>query len=449
MRRFLANMLKRVASWLQPKAVPAGVASDAPGWTTFLDSYRHHREPSPRQLLDELKNAAWTCASINAAVCASFPPRLYVATGRGQPAPKCLTRALHPATEARLRAAPHLAIQTRAAQAIEEVTEHPLLTLLRQVNPVHNSFDLWELTELFLEVHGSAYWLIQEDDVLGIPAAVWILPSHNVTPARSGDSRNIVDGYEYRTGSQIVRYRPEEIIHFRFPSPRDPYTSGLSPLRACFEQVALTSEYAAMKRAIYDNTGIPSVVLSPAEVLGENERDRLEEQWNRKFRRGGAGKVLVAESGVRVDILSHSMGDLAALADMKATKEDIANAFHIPLPFLTGETNLANMQASDHLHKTLAIVPRLQRRDETLNEQLLPRYDDSGRLFVASEDPTPEDRDRSLKQDESDLKYGVRTINEIRAGRGLPQVPWGERPFRVQGDATQLPDHVTEPRPTV
>src|SRR5438477_2204586 len=115
MRRFLANVLNRLAAWLQPKGVPLGIASGTVGGISFLDSYRRHREPSPRQLLEELKNAAWTCASINAAVCASFPPRLYVATGQGQPAPKCLTRALHPATEARLRAAPHLAIQTRGA----------------------------------------------------------------------------------------------------------------------------------------------------------------------------------------------------------------------------------------------------------------------------------------------------------------------------------------------
>ena len=46
--------------------------------------------------------------------------------------------------------------------------DHPLLTLLAQVNPIHNSFDLWELTTLYQEVHGSAYWFI-ERDVLGIP----------------------------------------------------------------------------------------------------------------------------------------------------------------------------------------------------------------------------------------------------------------------------------------
>src|SRR5207248_3247683 len=140
--------------------------------------------------------------------------------------------------------------------------------------------------------------------------------------------------------------------------------------------------------------------LSPAEVMGDEERDRLEQQWQQRFRHGGAGRVLVAESSLKVDVLSHSMGDLAALADLKATKEDIANAFHVPLPFLSGETNLANMQAADHLHKALAIRLRLVRRDEKLNEQLVPLYDPSGRLFVASDDPKPADTDASVKERE-------------------------------------------------
>lgn len=290
-------------------------------------------------------------------------------------------------------------------------------------------FDLWELTEFYLEVHGSAYWYLDFDPVLNIPSSIWILPAHQVCPRRAADSRNIVDYYEYQGGNNIERLAPESVIHFRFPSPRDPYTSGLSPLRACFEQAALTSEYAAMRRAIYDNTGVPSVVLSPSEVMSPSERDRLEEQWNQKFRRGGAGKVLVSDSGLKVDILSHSMGDLAALADMKATKEDIANAFHVPLPFLSGDTNLANMQAADHLHKSLAIHPRLRRRDEKLNERLIPLYDPSGRLFLLSDDPTPAFQDYLLRLEETDLKYGVRTVNEIRFERGLPPVEWGDKPM--------------------
>src|SRR5262249_20759782 len=178
---------------------------------------------------------AWTCASLNAGACASFPPRLYVLTRPGQPRPRCLTKAVPGPAEQRLRAAPHLTLLTRGAERIEEVTEHPLLTLLEQVNPVHNAFDLWELTTLYQDVLGSADWS-RDDGPRGTPEAVWVLPSQNVQPRREPGSPNLVDYYLYRTGAREQRFAPERVIHFRYPDPRDPYTGGLSPLRACYEQ---------------------------------------------------------------------------------------------------------------------------------------------------------------------------------------------------------------------
>jgi hypothetical protein len=43
--------------------------------------------------------------------------------------------------------------------------------------------------------------------------------------------------------------------------------------------------------------------------------------------------------------------------------------FHVPLPFLTTQTNLADLQAAESQHMSKAINPRLQGRDEKLNEQ--------------------------------------------------------------------------------
>jgi HK97 family phage portal protein len=251
---------------------------------------------------------------------------------------------------------------------------------------------------------------------------------------------SLVDYYLYRNGKSEERFAPEQIIHFAYPDPRDPYTSGLSPMRACFEQVALTSQYAAFKNAKFENHALPDAIISPDEVMGEEERDRLETQWNNRFRRGGAGKVVVAESSLKVSLLNQSMGDLAALADMKATKEDVANAFHVPIAFLTTQTNLANLQASQAQHMSLAITPRLQRRDEKLNTQLVSLFDPTGRLFLASEDPVPVDQNLMVQQQIADLKYGVVSINEVRGERGLPPVPWGDVPWLpLQWERTDMP----------
>jgi HK97 family phage portal protein len=420
MRHFIANSLHRLAGWIGKAAPPMGNPATN-GMGGAIDAYRKHRAPSHGDLLAELKNTAWTCASINAAVCADNPPKLYVRTYDGQPEPKCRTKALsrsHP-----------LVLSHKGMAQVEEVIDHPLTNLLQSVNPVHNAFDLWELTEIYLEVFGSAYWFLDMEGPFGLPSQIWILPTQNVRPVRNPGSDNIVDYYDYRVGSSVQQFTPDQIIHFRFPNPRDPYASGLSPLQACFEQVALVSQYTAMKRAVYENTGIPSVILSPQEVIPPEERDRVEESWNQKFRKGGMGRVLVTESQMKTQILSHSMGDLAALAEAKATKEDIANAFHVPIPYLTGETNLANMEAAEIFHMRLCIRPRLRRRDEKLNEQLVPLYDPTGRLFLASEDPTPTSQKHLLQQQEQDIRLGIRSINEVRADRGLPPVAWGETPI--------------------
>jgi hypothetical protein len=140
-RNFLANGFARLLAWFRPKAMPSALTGTQWTGTSFVDAYRRNRNPTPNELLAELKNTAWTCASLNAAVCASFPPKLYVTTRPGDARPKCLTRAVSRKCLKRLRSEPRLEMHTRSAEHIEEVTQHPLLDLLAQVNPVHNAFN--------------------------------------------------------------------------------------------------------------------------------------------------------------------------------------------------------------------------------------------------------------------------------------------------------------------
>lgn len=186
---------------------------------------------------------------------------------------------------------------------------------------------------------------------------------------------------------------------------------------------------SAFRQAKFENHAVPDAIISPDEVMGEEERDRLETQWNQKFRRGGAGRVLFADSSLRVQLLNYSMGDMAALAEMGATKEMITNAFHVPISYWTSNTNLANLLASRMLHAESAINPRLKRRDQTINAQLLPLFDPTGRLFVDSGDASPTDPSIIVAEQEQALKYGIRSINEIRSDQGLPPVSWGHTPW--------------------
>jgi hypothetical protein len=138
----LAKAFTRLSRWLHSKNVPPGLTGSQWTGTGFVDAYKRNRNPTPNEQLAELKNTAFTCASINAAVCAAFAPRLYLATHLDQPEPKCLTKRLDRRTEERLRSRPTLPAIFTKARKIQEVLDHPLLTLLRKVNLVHNSLNL-------------------------------------------------------------------------------------------------------------------------------------------------------------------------------------------------------------------------------------------------------------------------------------------------------------------
>ena len=110
----------------------------------------------------------------------------------------------------------------------------------------------------------------------------------------------------------------------------------------------------------------------------------------------------------------------------------------VPLAFLTTQTNLANLQAAESQHMSKAINPRLQRRDEKLNEQLIPIYDPTRRLFLASEDPSPVDPEATWQTMNINMQFGIVTINEARDAQGLPAAPWGDKPW--------LPDNQVQPK---
>ena len=353
MRTLLSNILARIATRLAKSLY----TPQQKNWNFPLPASRNtsSRRATDLELAEEVHGTVYSCASMNASVCAFHPPKLYKKDNQGP--------------------------------GSTEVFEHPLLELFKQVNPVHNAHDLWELTTFDQELFGSAYWLIDEAIETGLPNAIWPLPAHLVKPMRERDSIKPVDWYEIRRGGNIEKIHPGRIIHFRYPDPRDPYGAGLSPLRACKESASLQALLLSTKKSIYENHALPGVILSPEEPMHENERDRLEAIWNARFRNQGNGKILVADGGMKVQPLSPRLGDPSSLLEASATRDDIANAFGVPLAFLTKETNLANLRAAERQHLAKAIRPRLRRRDEKLNEQLLPRFDPTSRLFLATPDP--------------------------------------------------------------
>lgn len=437
-------------AWLQklislkevPQATRKALTSETTGFGsgslgTYIDSFNKRRDPTWSDLGRELKNTAWTCAKGNAATCAAFNPRLFVQLGPQLAQP---IKSYRP-----VRKDEHWMRKTNEMN--QEIMDHPFLRLLRNANPLINQQELLELTTLYQEVYGIAYWYIPRD-FLGRPYEVWPFSPVELQPCQTYgtlDPANLAAFYQPKyydllTQGGTYRIDPQFIIEFRYPHPRDPFRSGLSPMRASFESILLNSEHIARRLAFEENRARPDSLLVPGEVIGEDERQRLEGEFSQKFSRGGTGKVLIAESEMKLYPISFPE-NTNLLAEHGVTKEDICNAFDYPLSYVTKETNLANLQGSRELYMGHGIRPRLNRRDQKITEKLLPLYDPAGRLYCMAEDPVPEDVAAKREQEKVDLEHGTQTINEVRAERGLPPVKWGELPWLPTYFAPADPDN--------
>jgi HK97 family phage portal protein len=381
------------------------------------------RGPTPRELLNELRTTAYACASINAGACATFVPRLYVRLDQSNPkAPKGFTHPLGKRIDPK-----NLCVPSQPGAVIHEITDHPILNLLRSVNDHMNGTDLLELTALSMEVLGNAFWWLEGEGKAKIPESIWPLPAQRMRHAGGADAGSWI----FDSASGPVLLEGDRVIHFRVPSLEDIYGLGSGPMRAAYEPATLASRFHAFRRGLWENAAVPGVVLSSSQPLPEEEVARIESRWQQRFGKGGSGRVLVTDNDFKVSTIQYSPADLAHLAEAGATRDEIANAFGVPLAYLTKESNLANLQAARVQHLSLTILPRLRRRDDRINECLVRRFDPTGRLFLASDHPVPEDRELLLRQQETDLRLGVVTINEVRQSRGLPPVSWGNGPHRA------------------
>ena len=137
-------------------------------------------------------------------------------------------------------------------------------------------------------------------------AEIWLLPSRNVAPqsAKRPTAPHLVD-YSVPYRHARPRFTPRQIIQFHYPDPRST-ADGLSPLRACFQ-------HGAAERLCHEKSGLreprlPAAVVSPEGEELQPAQGAVEPEVSA---RRDSAPVLVGESDLKVQVLSHSMGDMS------------------------------------------------------------------------------------------------------------------------------------------
>lgn len=327
---------------------------------------------------------------------------------------------------------------------------HPLRQLLADPNPMLTEFELFELTDIHLELAGTAFWEIVRDRA-GRPSQLWPLRPDLVRFLRQRDGRTRY-GYVLPGRGGVVDLGTD-VLQFKYPNPVDPLV-GQAPLRPAVRAVALDNEATDFVKTLLQNRAVPGVVITTQQQVDQDISDRLSARWKQKFSGSKRGEPAVLQKGMDVKTLGLDLNALE-FPDLRTISETrICSAFGVP-PILIGakagldRSTFANYKEARTSFWEETIMPLQRRIGDVITSRLLPQVLEAE--FTLPRRVTVKwDRSQVLALKESEHAIWERANNALRAGAitvadfrrivGLPAVPGSDVFLRPAGVIPTLAD---------
>lgn len=420
------GLIQRFGLWL---AGEKASASEVVGFQVppMLEGRPAPQLEDPTKDLKGYREWVYSCVNMNAMGVANTSLRLYAARTASTKRMLRKTRSVGKKRRDWLEQREGLQRWMRKAAEIEEVTEHPFLDLWEKGNPFLGGAQMKRLIVTFLDLVGDTYAYIARED--GIPIHLLLLPPAEMKVILN--RRDLLAGYVQKHGTEEIEFEPEEIIHFMHPDPRDRYQAyGYSPLEAIGMEASLYHKMNLHEMALMDNSAVPDAFFITKHPMSVDSKNRLERKIHAKY--GGVrnrGKFAVLSGEIDIKQVGLSQKEMQFVEGRKLTRNDIAVAYGVPMGIMTTEdVNKANAQVAEHHHAKYGIAPRCRIIEDEVNRTLMPLYLDDN-LFVAFDNPVPEDREYELAKTTAYVTHGIYTINDVKEREGEEPVEWGERPI--------------------
>ncbi len=308
----------------------------------------------------------------------------------------------------------------------ERLRDHQIANWFKYPNPGTTTYRLIEDLVNDLGIYFNAFWLklryrdLDDRYQLGLvrlppeQMSVYggLLPTGFSWTLEDGSTRDFAVG---------------DIVHFRGYNPSNPLI-GLSPmetLRRTLQEEWDSSEY---RRAYFRNSArFEGVIERPKDApKWDNEKRQRFREGMRAFKVGGAksGDVPVFEDGMTFRPISWSAKDSEYIAGRKLRREEVAAAYHVPLP-MVGILDHATFSNIKEQHKQLyqdCLGPWLMMIQQEIERQVLPEADDRDGVYV--EFNIAEKLKGSFEEQASSLQVLVgRPVMTVNEGRGRLNLP--------------------------
>jgi HK97 family phage portal protein len=319
---------------------------------------------------------------------------------------------------------------------VEEITDplHPLLRLMQTANPLHNGFDLIELTGIWLGLCGDAPWYVARNGP-GDPVELWPLSPQWTRPVPSRET--IVEQYVYGAGTECeTLFDAADIIPIRNTHPSGNPYHGYGDLEACVREADLNSSFIDFAQTMIHQGAMPGMVVSG--TMTPDQREQVEQAIRAKHEGlRNVGRTFVFPAELDVTAMNLSDKEIAFLNSADRMDQIISGCFDMPLAIMRLETAaLATAKAAVPQWQLMAIQPRARRIEDVLNQHLVQRIflgredllGDRGAedLILVFDDAVTRDMEALSTRIVSEYSAGLRTKNEARNELGLDDVEGGD-----------------------
>jgi HK97 family phage portal protein len=312
---------------------------------------------------------------------------------------------------------------------LEEITDHPLLDLMRKPNHMQSGQEFREALIAYMLLSGNTY-AAKVGPAVGPPRELWTLRPDRVEVLP--DARNYVSGFKYSLSrNDYTTYKREQVMHLKNFAALDDYY-GLSPIAVAARGIDADNAANEWNTGLLQNGGRPSGAMVTEQTLSDPQYERLTKVINDKYSGAkNAGRPMLLEGGLKWQEMSLSPKDMDFVQNKKTSLKEIAAAFSTP-PELLGDSDnktYSNYKEARFAFYMETILPALDKVADKFNAELVPDFGDTS-LFLAYDkeaiDALKDSVDALFTRVFGAVDRGLLTINESREAMGYEAVSGGD-----------------------
>lgn len=164
----------------------------------------------------------------------------------------------------------------------------------------------------------------------------------------------------------------DQVLYLRGPS-MDGY-SGISAVGLAREAIGLSSALEKQQARLAGNGGKPSGVLSFAQPLKPETKEKLRETWQQKFGPNGEGGVAILDGDAKFHSMTMTSVDAQYIETRRLQIEEIARTFRVQPIMLMQADKAATFASAEQMfrnHVIHTLGPWMARFEQACNRDLL------------------------------------------------------------------------------